>query len=244
MSARYLNPIKWLGGIAAIAVIFGIIFPFIRDAFPNERVRDGVLFQAIPFFAFFVAVLLIFILSIVLTARRFGGVVPRRTYNGIEWTLIAGIVFGVIFLFQPLSFVPYRYGFLLLLVSLLGFILWSHVPNRGVKADAGTPPFTAMQNGIGVIVGIIVVAVFAFLLLTATAPQAPYGVRERVWNSYDDARKADIAEAALAEFNTVEVPFAVIFSLFPAALFFFISREFAASMSQRPEPVKAEILRV
>src|SRR5689334_5568693 len=122
MNPRYLTPIKRLGGVAIGAIIFGIIFPFIRDSFPNERVREGVLFQAIPFFAFFVAVLFIFILSIVLVARRFGGVVPRRTYNGIEWTLIAGIVFGVIFLFQPISFVPYRYGFLLLLVSLLSFI--------------------------------------------------------------------------------------------------------------------------
>jgi hypothetical protein len=225
MSARYLNPIKWLGGIAVIAIAFGVIFPALRDAIPDERVRTGVLLQAVPFFAFFVAVLLTFILLIVLTARRYGGVVPRRTYNGIEWTLIAGIIGGVIFLFQSFSFVPYRYGFLLLLVSLLSFILWSHVPLRGAKTERGIIPFTSGAQIGGGIAALITVIVFTALIVTAAAPQPPYGVRERVWNSYDDARKAETAAAASVEFNTVEVPFVIVLSLFPAALAFFIVRE-------------------
>ncbi|MDZ4765878.1 MAG: hypothetical protein SGI73_15135 [Chloroflexota bacterium] len=236
MSARYLNPIKWLGGIALIAVVFGIIFPAIRDAIQNERLRSGVLLQAMPFFAFFVAVLMTFILLIVLAARRYGGVVPRRTYNGIEWTLIAGIVFGVIFLFQPFSFVPYRYGFLLLLVSLLSFILWSHVPLRGAKTERRIAPFAASHQIVGLVVAAIAAAIIAALILTAAAPQPPYGVRDRVWNSYDDARKAETAAAAAVEFNNAEVPFVIVLSLFPAALFFFISREIAASRSVQPQP--------
>ena len=57
--------------------------------------------------------------------------VSPRTHMIIEYMLIAGIALGIIGMFQPWVFAAYRYGFLLLLFSTLGFILWSHItPKR------------------------------------------------------------------------------------------------------------------
>jgi hypothetical protein len=38
-------------------------------------------------------------------------------------------------MFQPWSFVGYRLGFLLLFLSTLAFILWSHVVPKGAHAE-------------------------------------------------------------------------------------------------------------
>jgi hypothetical protein len=38
-------------------------------------------------------------------------------------------------MFQPWSFAGYRFGFLLLFVSTLAFILWSHIVPRGVHQE-------------------------------------------------------------------------------------------------------------
>src|SRR5690606_30291897 len=113
--SRYFTPIKWLGGIAILLFLFACGFANVAPSLVSEQVLNGVLFHAIPFFAAFVGILLLFILLIVLVALRFNGKIPGRTYKGMEYVIIGGIIFGVICLFNPWSLVPYRYGFLLLL---------------------------------------------------------------------------------------------------------------------------------
>lgn len=231
--SRYIAPIKWLGGIALALFILAAGFNSVAPGLVSEATRGSVLFQAIPFFMAFVGIILIFVLLIVIVALRFNGKVPLRTYKGIENLTIGGIIFGTVCLFNPWSFVPYRYGFLLLLVSTLAFILWSHVaPPRA----AAVPPLTRQQMIAGLVVGLVVLVALTAAAVSVNGPAEPYGLRERVWNSYTPERQAEVAEAAIQQFNTVEMPFLVIFNLFPAALAFLVVRELVGG-ARRREPV-------
>ena len=68
--------------------------------------------------------------------------ISQRTHRIIEQILIVGIVLGVVGMFQPWFLQGYKYGFILLLVSTLCFILWSHItPKRELlqeEAAAGS----------------------------------------------------------------------------------------------------------
>jgi hypothetical protein len=55
-------------------------------------------------------------------------------------------------MFQPWVFLAYRYGFLVLLISTLGFILWSHiVPRESEVMSASEGPlgreFKKIESG-------------------------------------------------------------------------------------------------
>lgn len=228
MSSKYFGPIKWLGGIAIILFAFALIFPIISNAVFSEEARKGVLINAVPFFSTFIGILLLFALLIVLTAKRYNGKVPVRCHKSIERTLVAGIIFGVFFLFQSFSIVPYRYGFLLLLVSTLSFILWSHVIPASAKVTDDLPPLGNRQHLLGGIAALAVVVVMSLAIININAPKEPYGIRDRVWNSYNAERKAEVAGAATADFSSVETPFIVILSLFPAVVVYLAAREVVA----------------
>jgi hypothetical protein len=149
---------------------------------------------------------------------------------------------GVVALFQPFLFVAYRYGFIMLLGSLLTFIVWSHVVPASFKADLDLPPFTITQHVIGAVAGVIVLIFLVSSAAAVNAPQPPYGLRERVWNSYDDERKAEVAAAATADFYNVEMPFLILFNILPALLVYFAVRELANALlsgDQRRQPVRA-----
>jgi len=81
----------------------------------------------------FVATLAVFIGLIVYAARTLSGNVPGQIYDAIEGALIAGILLGVVGMFQPWVQTGYRIGFYILLLSTLGFILWSHITPRGTE---------------------------------------------------------------------------------------------------------------
>jgi len=222
---RYLSPIKWLGGFALLFLLIGLIFPSLTGGITDQRVRDGVLVNAVPFVTFFIMVLLLYILVIVLVAKRFNGRLPNRAHQPVETLAIAGILFGVIFLFQPFFFVSYRYGFVLLLASTLVFILWSHIAPKSAKADRLLPPITATQHIVALVIAGIVVFLLSSSAIVANQPQEPYGVRQRLWNTYDEARKAEIADTTFAQFNNVDRWFLIVLNLFPAALMYFAVRE-------------------
>jgi hypothetical protein len=80
--------------------------------------------------------------------------------------------------------------------------------------------------------------------ISTNAPQAPYGLRDRVWNSYSPERQAETAAAATSQFNTVEMPFLFVFYAFPALLVYLIVRElFGASRRAAPAPPLESALR-
>jgi hypothetical protein len=90
-------------------------------------------------------------------------------------------------------------------------------------------PLTTREHVIGSIAGIIVGVIFAAALIGINSPQPPYNVRDRVWKTYDDARKAQVVEAATSQFQTTDVPFLIFMSLFPASVAYFVARETAAT---------------
>jgi hypothetical protein len=83
--------------------------------------------QAAIFIAGFLVVLGLYITLIVMVARRLNERVPQARFDVVERMFIAGIIAGVIAMFQPWVLRAYTFGFLIVLFSTLGFILWSHV---------------------------------------------------------------------------------------------------------------------
>lgn len=229
--SKYFGPIKWLGSSAVLVLLFGLLWDALRDDIFTGSTRNAVLVRAIPFIAVFITIILCFALLIFMVALRFNGKVPIRTHKPIEWTAIVGILFGVFCLFQPWSRIPYEYGFLLLLGSLLLFILWSHVESDNGKLNETFKPFSLQQHLAGAILALIFVVVFTVVIANIVEPQPPYGYRQREWDRrFNDEQKAQIAEEAKDDYRTIEIPLLVILSLFPGALIYFITREVSGSL--------------
>ena len=94
--------------------------------------------QAAIFITCFIVILAAFITFIVRLSKRLHRKVNPRIYNVIEGIIIAGIVLGVAGMFQPFTKTLYEPGFLVLLFSTLGFIVWSHVvPARAMVSVDG-----------------------------------------------------------------------------------------------------------
>jgi hypothetical protein len=115
-----------------IAVIVLLILglaagPAIRGLATPQQLAENVLLSAIPFILIFAAIILAFITLITFVASALSHNIPEALYRPIERVIIAGIVLGVVGMFQPWLFILYKYGFLLLLFSTLAFILWSHI---------------------------------------------------------------------------------------------------------------------
>ena len=67
----------------------------------------------------------------------------RKVYGRVERTIIAMIMLGMLGMFQPLAIELFRYGFLLLLVSTLLFIVVSHLAPKPEPAE----PSAAVDQG-------------------------------------------------------------------------------------------------
>lgn len=117
-----------------VTLILGLVASPVIKALTTEKQRaTNVLLSAIPFILIFVAILLAFISLINMTASVLNNNISPRIYRAIEAILIAGIVLGIFGMFQPWLMVLYKVGFLVLLVSTLGFIWWSHIKPKGVR---------------------------------------------------------------------------------------------------------------
>jgi hypothetical protein len=129
-------PVGLLIAIALLLILGAVGGPLIRSLATPEEMAGNVLLSAIPFILIFVAIILAFIALIVVVARLLNNNIRESVYRPIEFALIAGIVVGVVGMFQPWLFIFYKMGFLLLLFSTLGFILWSHVvPKRAQRQE-------------------------------------------------------------------------------------------------------------
>ena len=63
----------------------------------------------------------------------------RKTYSWLDRVIIGLMLLGIVGMFQPFVLNLYRYGFLLLLFSTIGFIIISHVTPRPDAADVTGP---------------------------------------------------------------------------------------------------------
>ena len=118
--------IIWIVGLLIAGLAAG---PLINAVATPQQLADNVLLNALPF-------ILIFIALIVATGSLLNHRIPERAYRPVERLLIAGIVLGVIGMFQPWALIFYQVGFMVLLISTLGFILWSHIiPARARPTD-------------------------------------------------------------------------------------------------------------
>lgn len=130
--------------IATVVLVLGLLAgPFINARATPEQLADNILLSAIPFVLVFVGILLYFITLIVIIARLLDNNVSPRIHGIVLSALIAGIIIGILGMFQPWIFLAYKYGFMLLLFSTLGFIVWSHVtPKREQTQEEARPVST------------------------------------------------------------------------------------------------------
>jgi hypothetical protein len=92
--------------------------------------------QAASFLTVFLAILMAFIFfGVVFPSLLLSGKVSQRIYGLIEKVIMAGILLGVIGMFQPWAHLGYRVGFHVLLISTLAFIVWSHITPQVTQYD-------------------------------------------------------------------------------------------------------------
>lgn len=119
---------------AIILLILGFAAgPVIRSIATEQQLASNILLSAIPFVLIFAAIILFFISLVAFLASILNHHISAQIHRPIELTIIAGIVLGIIGMFQPWWFTGFRVGFFVLLISTLSFILWSHIIPRGVQ---------------------------------------------------------------------------------------------------------------
>jgi hypothetical protein len=219
---------RTLRGFAIAIVIvlaFGELFKWYTDSQLSPAKQDEVLIKAIPFVAVFVSIVLVFACIIVMAAIGLGGRVPQRTYRPIEMLSVAGILFGVVGLFQGWKLFAYEYGFLLLLVSLLFFMVWSHMSPMAPSLNRALLPLTRRAHLIAAVAGLVVWIAVAYFLIMDVKPVEPYGDSPTVWSYRSPEEQQQIADDADAEYQNARIPMMALFSLMPAALVYFAVRE-------------------
>jgi Na+/melibiose symporter-like transporter len=116
--------------VAAALVIAALITgPLINGLSDKDR-ADNALLTGVPFILAFVALVLVFIYVIIAVAKALNNQIPQRTYQVIERIIIAGVVVGVVGMFQPWVLGGYQAGFLLLIACFITFNIWSHISPR------------------------------------------------------------------------------------------------------------------
>ena len=135
-------PIKLLIVIGVLLILGFVAGQYINATMTQEQLADNVFINAVPFVLIFAAIILGFIAIIIVVASMLDNNIPARIHHIIEQILIVGIVLGVVGMFQPWLFEGYKYGFVLLLISTIFFILWSHItPKRElVQEEAVSGP--------------------------------------------------------------------------------------------------------
>ena len=122
-----------------VTLILGLVAGPVINASTTEKQRaTNVLLSAIPFILIFVSILLAFISLIKMSANVLNDNISPRIFRIVETVLIAGIVLGIFGMFQPWLIIFYKYGFIVLLVSTLGFIWWSHIRPKEERRQKDT----------------------------------------------------------------------------------------------------------
>ena len=123
-----------------ILLILGFIALPIVDDIPDEELARNVLLAAIPVILIIASIIIFFMSFIWWVGSRLNDNISEKVYRPVELVLIGGILLGVFMMFQPWVFELFRVGFFILLASLVGFMVWSHVrpkPSDELTATSG-----------------------------------------------------------------------------------------------------------
>ncbi len=123
--------------VAILMVIIGVIAqPLILANTTVQQRTDNAILSGIGFILIFIGIIVAFIDLITYLATLLNHNVSERVYTPILNVFIAGIVLGVVGMFQPFLFVLYQIGFGMLFISLIGFMVWSHiVPKSAIRQE-------------------------------------------------------------------------------------------------------------
>ena len=141
---RVITPLPKAMPIAAtILLLLGIVSTqFVDQVFSEEQLARNALLSGIPFVLIFASIVIYFMSFAWFVSNKLNFRISTRSFQIVERIAIGGIVLGVILMFQPWVFELFRYGFFILLISTLTFIVWSHVtpspPEDDVRADLTT----------------------------------------------------------------------------------------------------------
>jgi hypothetical protein len=94
---------------------------------PEQTRIDNVIIIAVPFICYFVAILLVYIFLINLFSQILNHKISPKIYKPLNFIIIGGIIGGILLMLQPFTIVLFRISFMVVLVSLLLFIFWSHI---------------------------------------------------------------------------------------------------------------------
>jgi len=136
MKIRPLIPLKLLVTAAVLLALSFAARPALEALVPDLQTSSDVLLLAIPFLLIFVPIILGYMALIVFVSKLLHQRVSEPVYKVIEYVFIAGIVAGILGLFQPWSFGLFRIGFFVLFGALLGFMIWSHLAMKQARRDA------------------------------------------------------------------------------------------------------------
>lgn len=135
---RFRIPVGLFIAIALTLILGLVASPLINSLTTPKQRATNVLLSAIPFILIFIAILLFFITLIRMSANILNDNISPRFFRVVETVLIVGIVLGIIGMFQPWLMIFYKYGFIVLLASTLGFIWWSHIKPREERRPEDT----------------------------------------------------------------------------------------------------------
>jgi len=102
---------------------------------PEKTRINNVILIAVPFICYFVGILLIYIYLINVFSKILNHRISPKIYKPINFLIIAGILGGIFMMLQPFTIVLYKISFMVVLVSLLLFIFWSHVKPAPVPEE-------------------------------------------------------------------------------------------------------------
>jgi hypothetical protein len=130
MGKRLVRPLM----IGAILIVVLLVLRFLLPLLLEPAAA-----QAASFITVFLAILMAYIFFIIVPAAiLLNGRIAPGIYGVVEKIIIAGIVLGVVGLFQPWIHLGFRVGFHILLASTLAFVAWSHITPRAVRYDEET----------------------------------------------------------------------------------------------------------
>lgn len=122
--------------VAVVLSIFGYLFSrYILVTIPEKVRIDNVIIVAVPFICYFVAIILVYIFLINVVSQILSHKVSPKIYKPLNYLFMAGIIIGILMMLQPYTMVLFKVSFMVVLISLLFFMVWSHVTPAALPED-------------------------------------------------------------------------------------------------------------